>query len=290
MSWKLYRWTWQLRSPLHIGTTPAGSLNRTRLYIPARTLWAALTAEIARRRSTSSFPCYQQIGQELREQVRFSYLFPAERVNDRWWAWLPRYEQGKDASGLLWYRENGKVDPMPDRPFRQRLLDTRAGTAIAPGSGAAEEGSLREFEYVMPFWRTDNSSPELQPVAFVGYVFLKEGRTFAFKDFENVQVAFIGGELRYGFGRLTLIFAAEEECCFGIDVRTHESEPLLKNPSYLLAHASLSGTLKGGQEMVNVWDKGSLTTDNPAPLWVPGSSLEDNLELVILPSGHWAKR
>jgi len=132
MSWQLYRWVWQLCSPLHIGTTPAGSLNRTRLYIPARTMWAALTAEVARQQAASSFPDYQQIGEMLREYARFSYLFPAENINGRWCAWLPRYEQGKEAGGLFWHCEDGNVDPIPDRQLRQRLLDTRPGTAIRP--------------------------------------------------------------------------------------------------------------------------------------------------------------
>ncbi|GIW70798.1 MAG: hypothetical protein KatS3mg102_0340 [Planctomycetota bacterium] len=56
MSWSLFRWTWQLESPLYVGMPPAGSLNRCRLYVPARALWGAVTAEIARAAAGGGFP------------------------------------------------------------------------------------------------------------------------------------------------------------------------------------------------------------------------------------------
>ena len=55
MSWSLQRWTWLLESPLFVGTTPAGSLNRCRLYVPARALWGAMTAELSRRQAADEF-------------------------------------------------------------------------------------------------------------------------------------------------------------------------------------------------------------------------------------------
>lgn len=48
MTWSLFRWVWRLEAPLHVGIPPAGSLDRCRLYLPARNLWAALTAALAR--------------------------------------------------------------------------------------------------------------------------------------------------------------------------------------------------------------------------------------------------
>lgn len=46
MAWQVYRWVWQLESPLHIGLVPAGILNRTRLYIPARTMWGGIDGRV----------------------------------------------------------------------------------------------------------------------------------------------------------------------------------------------------------------------------------------------------
>ncbi len=307
MSWTLYRWVWQLRSPLHIGHTPAGALNRTRLYIPARNMWAALTAEIARQLSPSSFPDYQQIGQSLQAHVRFSYLFPAEKVDGRWCAWLPRYEQRKGGGGLFWHREDGNVDPVPDRQFRQRLLDTRSGTAIAPGSGTAEEGSLREFEYVMPYWRPKDGQSEPQPVAFVGYVFLKDPASQAEKEKEDKEILkrareirelFIGGEIRYGFGRLTLIPFSEQEPweptkqCFGYNVNwgndRNDNAVSIQSPEYLLAHSLDADVAAGDREVLFGWD-----WQTPRHLnglhWMPGTSLKASQSYMIDEVGRWVK-
>ena len=77
MGWQLYRWVWELRSPLHIGMPPAGHANRCRLYIPAHVLWGALTAELARVLKGNSFPeyFYFEVGEALRKKLRLTYLF-----------------------------------------------------------------------------------------------------------------------------------------------------------------------------------------------------------------------
>ncbi len=102
MSWTLYRWTWRLESSLFVGALPAGSLNRCRLYVPSRTLWGGLTAELARR-GASDFPDYGKKGRMLLENARLTYLFPAEGDGEAWRAWLPRYEK---RDGLVWRRED----------------------------------------------------------------------------------------------------------------------------------------------------------------------------------------
>lgn len=82
MSWSLHRWVWQLEAPLYVGMPPAGTLNRCRLYVPARAIWAAITADLARN-GRNGFPKYAELGKQLREQARFTYLFPAEHLGDR---------------------------------------------------------------------------------------------------------------------------------------------------------------------------------------------------------------
>lgn len=298
MSWELYRWVWQLCSPLHIGTTPAGSLNRTRLYIPARNMWAALTAEIARRQSASSFPNYQSVGQELQEHVRFSYLFPAEKVNGRWCAWLPRYQTDKGVSGLFWHREDGEADPVLDRRFRQRLLDTRPGTALVPGSNTAEEATLREFEYVMPHWRPENGYSASQPMAFVGYCLLKNTLPSNLHSIlTEIREILIGGESRYGFGHLRLLPLSDEDPwapagdIFGATVTLEGANPLLDTPQYLLAHGSLpSSQARGNWEILMQWDWQRLQGEN-TPLWQPGTRVQsgnnNRVNLMITPNGLW---
>jgi hypothetical protein len=110
MSWTLHRWTWVLNGPLFVGFAPSGSLNRCRIYVPARTVWGAVTAEAARQAAQGE-PHYKGVGDQLRNDARFTYLYPAERVRDLWLGWLPRYAPG---IGLCWQREDNRGEPLAD--------------------------------------------------------------------------------------------------------------------------------------------------------------------------------
>ncbi|MBW2030499.1 MAG: hypothetical protein JRJ31_15665 [Deltaproteobacteria bacterium] len=294
MSWTLYRWVWKLRSPLHIGLTRAGSLNRTRLYIPARNMWAALTAEIARQQAGTDFPDYEDTGQKLQEHARFTYLFPAERVDSHWRAWLPRYE--KDY-GLRWHREDGGVEPLPDRRFRRRLLHTRPTTAIAHSSGAAEEGTLREVECIVECWRPqlvqDQSGPS--PVAFVGYIFLKDTLPLAMQNLlKELGEIFMGGETRYGFGHLSLLPHSPQKPwqhtsdCFWAQVNFNADNPVIEGLHHVLAHThqDRNPVKMGAWELLVQWNWGTFQ-NQASPFWAPGSQVGNDVRFNILDSGLW---
>ncbi len=270
MSWRLFRWTWRLESPLFVGTLPAGSLNRCRLYVPARVIWGALTAELARHKA-SGFPDYESEGRTLRENARFTYLYPAEPDGERWRAWLPRYE----SRGLVWRREDrqdGNGDRF-DREMRMRLLDARPATAIDPDSDSAEEGSLRETECVLPSWRGTGL-----PVAYVGYVFVRG-------DLPELQIPnalFLGGDTRYGLGRVRRV----EQCTpasdlFGAPVNLNAEAPIVQSHQLLLlahAHAG-SRQIVGSLELLAGWDRtrrDSFCQLSETPLWTPGSRVRDD--------------
>lgn len=270
MSWKLYRWTWRLESPLFVGALPAGSLNRCRLYVPSRALWGTLTAELARRRE-NGFPSYETEGTTLHENTRFTYLFPAECDGKHWRAWLPRYEE---RDGLVWRREDqsdSKHD-LTNRQMRLRLLDARPGTAIDPDSDSAEDGSLRETECVLPAWRDTGA-----PVALAGYVFLKQGLS----DLRDLHTIFLGGDTRYGLGQLRRVDMPPASEVFGARVVLNQDAPTIQS-SHLLAHTHPSGRVSeivGSQELLAGWDH--TKKDDPfhrlseAPLSTPGSRVRD---------------
>jgi hypothetical protein len=271
VSWTLFRWTWRLESPLFVGAPPAGSLNRCRLYVPSRALWGALTAELARRRK-NGFPNYQNEGTILRENTRFTYLFPAEWDGKRWRAWLPQYEL---RSGLVWRREDpqdGERD-LADRQMRLRLVDARPGTAIDPDSDSAEEGSLRETECVLPLWRNNGS-----PVAFAGYVFLKNDVA----ELRDITVLFLGGDTRYGLGRLRSVGDwTSASDVFGAQVNLNQGAPSVRS-NRLLAHTHQDAggaEIIGSQESLAGWDRTkavSFQSLSETPLWTPGSRIRDD--------------
>jgi len=289
MTWSLYRWAWLLESPLYVGMPPAGSLNRCRLYVPARALWGAVTAELARTAAKNGFPGYEDVGHEIREKLRFSYLFPAHQAGKGWSAWLPRYEQGR---GLVWQREDDGSLKVSDREFRMRLLSTRPSTAIDPSSDTAAEGSLRETECINTTWREFESFSG-GPVGFAGYVFLsgdpdKDLR----KDLEALDMMTVGGDTRYGLGRLRRIGnMAPAVDVFGCTVDLGKSDPLIA-ADRVLGHAEVedgSPELRGAMELLRGWDYGRDDHwRSSKPLWVPGSAADTPRKWRIDESGHWS--
>jgi len=284
MSWQMYRWVWLVKSPLHIGAPPAGALNRTRLYVPARALWGALTAEIARRRSPNQFPDYKSIGQSIQTNTRLSYLFPAEKVNGEWKAWLPRYHEGQ---GLIWEREEDHKG-LEDRPFRMRLLITRPGTAIEPESDTAAEGTLREFELISPHWRDAHSA--FRPVAMVGYLFCRDTGTSLCQGIFQIKELFIGGDIRYGLGRLIRIACDPVPQFFdGGRVNLQASSPVV-TIRRLLAHAAVAPNVSplGAMECLAGWDmiQGGLT--RAELVWAPGSFFDRDHDFKLGEDGLWS--
>jgi len=232
MSWSLYRWVWKLEAPLSVGLPPSGSLNRCRLYAPARNLWGALTAELAQQQATG-FPVYAKVGEDVRKDARLTYLYPAEPTDTGWRAWLPRYESG---SGLLWQREDdaNSKSSVAHRELRSRLLLARLGTAIDHTSGTAAEGTLRETECISPHWR-DRTADGAKPVALVGYVLVREGADLA-GALETIDMLFIGGDTRYGLGRVRRVALTPATDAFGDTVDLLGQEPSLR-ANRILAHA-----------------------------------------------------
>lgn len=284
MAWQLYRWVWRLESPLHIGAPPAGALNRTRLYVPARALWGALTAELARSQN-AGFPDYGHVGRKLREATRLGYLFPAEQVNADWKTWLPVY----GTKGLVWAREDGSESELEEREFRVRLLGTRPATAIDPESDTAEEGSLRETEVLNTFWRQPNGSPG-SPVGLVGYVFVSDE---AVKErLKEIEVLFLGGDTRYGLGTIRRVSCTAANEFFGYNADLSGGCPVV-TANRILAHATVTNhtandSYRGHQEILSGWDYGTLLS-KPSLFWQPGTASRESLQSRwrIVDQGYW---
>lgn len=288
MKWLLFRWIWHLRSPLFIGAMPAGALNRCRLYIPARAMWGAITAEVARAR-IKAFPEYEKVGRELKVKVRFSYLYPAEYIAGKWGAWLPQYEKGK---GLSWQRQasNDGTESLSDREFRSRLLDTRPGTAIDPQTYSAAEGTLRETECIQPYWR-DRARHDYSPVAMVGYVFIS-GDCSLQNEIEKIDQLFVGGDTRYGLGQLQRVEWNKSEEIFGMVPLLDDVDSPVIEAERVLAHAMSKSEMQGAFEALAGWDRlsaDSLSSIYREPLWAPGSTVSGNSKIKwsIQPDGIW---
>lgn len=295
MSWSLTCWIWRAEGPVHVGISPAGSVNRCRLYVPARTMWGALTAELARHHAASTFPDYRNWGKKLRETARFSYLYPAEWDGQTWRAWLPSFEAGQ---GLVWFREDPRARPrLGDRQMRMRLLSTRAATAIHPETDTAAEASLRETECINTHWRDESGRPA-GPLAFKGYVFLRDAAELVLE----INTIVIGGDSRYGLGLLRQIESEPAGSLFDLETE-HNSENPSVHTDWLLAHGEVtpqqigqsegaSGavvSLRGAHEVLCGWDESARGLQCIAgPLWVPGSRSDSKEKWRITDQGIWS--
>jgi hypothetical protein len=280
-----------LESPLYIGMPPAGSVNRCRLYVPARAVWGAVTAELARLEGDND-QRYTQVGKQLRSDARFSYLYPAELADTKWLAWLPEY---RERDGLVWVREaansEANQNPLPDRYFRRLLLWTRPATAIDPSSDSAADGSLRETECIQPYWRHDAEHPG-SPVGMVGYVFLRDSKDLD-KQLFALSTLFIGGDTRYGLGRMERVGKEPAAKFFGARVELDHNEPRIitnRTLGHVLGHNGLP--MRGAQEAIGGWDMTSQKHVNriSGPAWTPGSQIVEenaNPSFRINEQGLW---
>lgn len=307
MTWMARRWTWRLDAPLFLGMPPAGALNRCRPYLPARTMHGAVTAELARLNGEekSKFPDYGKFGKEVGENCRFTYLYPAEMHGGRCSAWLPTYMPAKGdernrndvpKTGLRWRRMDGEKIHS-DRGFRRRLLDSRPGTAIAPESGSASEGTLRETECISPWWRDPDRRGQPETVLLFGYVFLRNN-SFR-RHLDEMNTLFVGGDVRYGLGKIRRIeweALPSDEPVFGQGVCLNQAEPQIRG-GLIYGHAWEGGEngprplkMQGAKEFPGAWSQDKLWGGEKAA-WSPGSFLEpeDSSEAtwIIDNHGYW---
>jgi hypothetical protein len=109
-----------------------------------------------------------------------------------------------------------------------------------------------------------------------GYVF----RTDIDDEIKQIDELFVGGDTRYGLGKIVRVEMKGAQKLFGNDVDLNADDPRIHS-DHVLAHARTkdrNGEILGGLEMLRGWNVGSLTAVDEMPLWVPGSRLEDRKE------------
>ncbi len=280
MAWKMFRWVWKVKSPINIGTAPAGILNRTRLYIPARTIWGALTAELSRDTAGSSFPDYISIGENLLQNVRFSYLFPAEKIGDEYAMWYSEY-----SDGLVWKREDTPNDDKPNRDFKSKILYSFPSTSIDPKSDSAEEGTLRELECIQPYWQISNHYPPPE-MFMVGYVFIADESVQ--NQVFSIKKLMVGADTRYGFGHIELVKHPEASRFLDYEVELNHTNPRIKSNiafGHIMPdpHFKFKGDFEvlEGRYLQRIYTQG-LT-------WKPGTKVDSDQDVYfeILDNGLW---
>lgn len=104
----------------------------------------------------------------------------------------------------------------------------------------------------------------------------------------RAEVKFIGGDTRYGLGRLRRVVFEEADTVFGARPALDGGE-LLVSSSRLLGHGISTREVYGAREALTGWDR---TLVDPlmsiaTPRWAPGSQTREAVEWRIDPDGVW---
>lgn len=184
MTWQMFLVTYELHSPLHIGYHKIGNLQRTRYYVPARNVWGAVTEALTRRgfyTRDASEGDYGKIGDWVKRHCAFGYWFVREG----------------DESLEPHYGEDGlRYGNLTAREFERLYLDAHVTTALDAATTSAQDGSLHEVEFIAPHTR------EGARTQIGGWIFLDDAARAVLRWDEWLSDLQIGGERRYGFGRL----------------------------------------------------------------------------------------
>ncbi|OPX84603.1 MAG: hypothetical protein A4E52_01717 [Pelotomaculum sp. PtaB.Bin013] len=302
MTWECWQLVYQAKAPVHIGYRTVGNIKLSRYYIPGKNFWGAATARLA---SLIKPLDYHGVGEFIRNNFIFSYFYPSTEPGK---SYLPVFD-----------REKGwRYGDLRQEEFEYNCINSLAGTSILSSTSTAADGTLHEIEYINSYWKTN----EGQPVLFVGYLFVKKGAAYKgckvgwnFGDLilcDILSDLSIGGERRYGFGRLQLI---DRHCkpvsgdLYGgrgiweldLDNRIIKVKALTDD-AQLLAHCNVnkvdkaSGALEPvvGREWVD--DESSALKGRGAGqalkrlgiCWTPGSLVRKNTVLKIGAYGIWS--
>ena len=274
MPWQPYKVIFRLRTPVHIGWSKIGNVQRTRPYITGRVFWGAVTMRLTRdwasqHGTVAQAQAYRDIGEQVHQHLAYSYFYPATKTGG--------------AYQVVWPWED------PSR-FRSRFLGSYNSTALNYPQQSAESGLLHEVEFLAPY--TIDTG---EPVFVVGYVFASDSCTLPWQA--ACQRLQVGGERGYGWGDLALIHCqpvADDARLFDqIDFNGSSKRPILQieTGQALLAHTLADGVSADGaiEPLVGrEWqDYPGQQVAHTGICFVPGSKLKQKVSFVIKRFGIW---
>jgi hypothetical protein len=263
--WQAYRLVYKLQSNLLIGWHTLGYINRTRFYITGKNMWASFTDNLTRsQKDSSGLAGYTTNGDILKEKVLLSYFYPAVKLDE---PLLPQYTK----DGLFYGHQTVEE-------FEKKYVSSFGKTAILPESNAKEDESLHEMEFM-------TSGVDGQSLNFVGYLFVQnkteiDGVAVDEKYIRDIfSEIFVGGERKYGWGRLALAEIVEDKIFFKHELILTEDKPVLKikKDTFLPAHTPVREDIpfKGSIETFVGRDWGDVVDGKGVRMFGSGRKISD---------------
>jgi len=251
MTYTCYQLKFKAESPIFIGSRKIGIIQQTRRYIPGKTLWGAITASVTRKLIDAgakySSALYRDVGKCIEDCVKTTYFYPMTGSKD---ILIPRFIGG----GL-------KYNKIPENEFESTFIKSFVSTATVGNRGAAKDESLHETEYVVNMIKSDDGCEQ---VYWTGYLFIRSCDTGRHSlnnhsDFENIGVKcdnhsvklidalkqlYVGGDTRYGFGRLALVSSDISKDAFGFKINSNSLKFNIDADKPIFSHLKLNNNDK----------------------------------------------
>lgn len=267
-------------SSIHIGWRRVGNQQQTRPYVPARTMWGALTARITRGTKDRN---YIKIGEMIDEQLRFSYFYFTDQLETPL-----NCSKGKDNWPWVVNNKNTSRSAI----FDWKFLDSYAGSPLNVWHRITKEGGLHETEHVMSHTR------EGKQVYLSGIILESKRLAEDLKDWkETINKIQLGGERSYGWGRINTGRVEKTDKLFGmkLDLDSDEPKVILPKEALTTSHVCVDETSSIGNGKIEIL-AGRMTTENGkhgrtfapfTPYWAPGTISKSENSFVIGPKGIW---
>ncbi|WNY26320.1 RAMP superfamily CRISPR-associated protein [Methanolapillus ohkumae] len=272
--WTAYQVSFQMLAPMHIGYRKIGNLQQTRYYVPARTLWGALTAQMTREFTSAKKKDYEDIGKAIDENLRFSYFYPSEESNK-----LNLFPWGNTKSEFEW-----------------TFISSQMSTSIKGETKSSEDGLLHETEFILPISRNGKQ------VYLNGYVFEKNDNSDQIiskwkEQLSNIQ---LGGERGYGWGRVKVDEKTILECSevFNFETQLNQTEdPIIKlnKDCIIMSHVRFnSEDFEGKAEMfasrkTTDGSKHGNAFEEMIYCWQPGTKISKDMGFKFVSQKLWEK-
>ncbi|NSW90417.1 MAG: hypothetical protein HPY74_07030 [Firmicutes bacterium] len=174
-------------TPIHIGKYNYGVISESRIFIPGYTMWGALVNAYSLKNGAT-----EEVYNDAEKKFEYiSCFYPVFDNN----IFLPEFCKGK-----LYYIDHANEKRYTEAELRAKLTDTYISTAIMPITRTSKDESLHEIEVILN--KSKDNKDNVKNLNWKGVIGLSDVSYEKFLH-EGLEI-FVGGDVRYGLGRLRL--------------------------------------------------------------------------------------